>query len=142
MDSLLPWNFCRHSRNFPGCVLHKLKRIKMNPLCGNVLQMEFLKFLLANAHMVETVSITIAREAKVEEAMILWSLISFHRASASLNNFTVDISTFTGHLTLHCKNFQTFGLCEFLQVVGWSSSTLHFVLFMNTMVIFNVIFLK
>lgn len=43
----------------------------MNPLCGNVLQMEFLKFLLANAHMVETVSITIAREAKVEEAMIL-----------------------------------------------------------------------
>lgn len=50
----------------------------MNPLCGNVLQMEFLKFLLANAHMVETVSITIAR------AMILRSLISFHSASAML----------------------------------------------------------
>lgn len=62
----------------------------MNPLCRNVLQMEFLKFLLANAPTLEAVSITIAREAKLEEAMILKSLLSFHRASASLKNFTVD----------------------------------------------------
>lgn len=65
-------------------MFHQLKKIKMSSMSGEAPQMEFLKFVLANAPVLQTMTVTINKHGK-EETRILKSLLLRQRVSVIAN---------------------------------------------------------
>eukprot|EP00262_Sarcandra_glabra_P003517 TRINITY_DN14251_c0_g1_i2.p1 TRINITY_DN14251_c0_g1~~TRINITY_DN14251_c0_g1_i2.p1 ORF type:complete len:164 (-),score=30.66 TRINITY_DN14251_c0_g1_i2:11-448(-) len=90
-NAIIPEECFWESQKNLDCVLLRLQIIKMTSMKGETHELEFIKFVLANAPVLQTMKIEIDPKKKSEELRIFKTLLQFQRASVEAKIVHLDV---------------------------------------------------